>query len=46
MKITLKQAEEIINNAKSKMKDLDVKMSLSVTDDRGDLIAMIRSDGA
>ena len=46
MKITLKQAEEIINNAKSKMKDLGVKMSLSVTDDRGDLIAMIRSDGA
>ena len=46
MKITLKQAEEIISNAKSKMKDLNVKMSISVTDDRGDLIAMIRADGA
>ncbi len=46
MKITLDQAEKIISFAKSKIAELDVKMSVAVTDDRGDLIAMIRSDGA
>ena len=46
MKITLDQAEKIISFAKSKIAELDVKMSVTVTDDRGDLIAMIRSDGA
>ncbi|SVD62105.1 uncharacterized protein METZ01_LOCUS414959 [marine metagenome] len=46
LKLTLSQAEAIISFAKSKMMDLGVKMSLSVTDSRGDLIAMVRSDGA
>ena len=46
MKLTLGQAEKIISFAKSKIAELDVKMSVTVTDDRGDLIAMIRSDGA
>ena len=46
MKLTLDQAETIISFAKSKIADLNVKMSVTVTDDRGDLIAMIRCDGA
>ena len=46
MKLTLNQAEQIISFAKSKMVELGAKMSLSVTDARGDLIAMIRADGA
>jgi len=46
LKITLAQAEGIISFAKSKIAELDLKMSVTVTDDRGDLIAMIRCDGA
>ena len=46
MKLTLGQAEKIISFAKSKIAELDLKMSVTVTDDRGDIIAMIRSDGA
>jgi len=46
LKLTLDQAETIISFAKSKIADLNVKMSVTVTDDRGDLIAMIRCDGA
>ena len=44
--ITLQEAETIIAGAKSKIQELGVKMSVSVTDGRGDLIAMIRTDGA
>ena len=44
--ITLQEAETIIKGAKSKIQELGVKMSVSVTDARGDLIAMIRTDGA
>ena len=44
--ITLQEAETIIKGAKSKIQELGVKMSVSVTDSRGDLIAMIRTDGA
>ena len=44
--ITLQEAETIIKGAKSKIQELGVKMSVSVTDARGDLIAMMRTDGA
>ena len=44
--ITLQEAEIIIEGAKTKIQELGVKMSVSVTDARGDLIAMIRTDGA
>ena len=46
MKLTLDQAEKIISLSKEKITELGVKMSVTVTDDRGDLIAMIRCDGA
>ena len=45
-KITLEEAETIIEGAQVKIRELGVKMSVSVTDARGDLIAMIRTDGA
>ena len=44
--ITLREAETIIEGAKTKIQELGVKMSVSVTDARGDLVAMIRTDGA
>ncbi|MCD5398115.1 MAG: heme-binding protein [Dehalococcoidia bacterium] len=44
--MTLLEAESIIEGAKVKIEELGVKMSVSVTDARGDLIAMIRTDGA
>ena len=44
--ITLQEAETIIKGAKSKIQELGVKMSVSVTDARGDLVAMIRTDAA
>ena len=44
--ITLQEAETKIKGAKSKIQELGVKMSVSVTDARGDLVAMIRTDGA
>ena len=44
--VTLQEAENIIEGAKAKIQELGVKMSVSVTDARGDLIAMIRTDGA
>ena len=46
MKLTLDQAEKIISFSKEKITELGVKMSVTVTDDRGDLVAMIRCDGA
>ena len=44
--VTLQEAENIIDGAKAKIQELGAKMSVSVTDARGDLIAMIRTDGA
>jgi uncharacterized protein GlcG (DUF336 family) len=44
--VSLQEAEDIINGAKVKIAELGVKMSVSITDARGDLIAMIRTDGA
>ena len=39
--ITLLEAETIIEGAKAKIQELGVKMSVSVTDSRGDLIATV-----
>ena len=44
--ITLAEAETILASSKAKIAEMGVKMSVSVTDPRGDLIAMIRTDGA
>lgn len=44
--VTLAEAEIILAGSKAKIAEMGVKMSVSVTDARGDLIAMIRTDGA
>jgi len=44
--LTLANAEQILTAAKAKVEELGVKMSISVVDPRGDLIAMFRTDGA
>ncbi len=46
MAITLAQAERIIRAGKAKAKELNIKVSISVVDPRGDLVAMVRNDGA
>ncbi len=44
--LTLAEAEAILQGSKAKLAELGLKMSVSVTDPRGDLIAMFRNDGA
>ena len=44
--LTLAEAEQILAAAKAKVLDMGVKLSVSVVDPRGDLIAMFRIDGA
>ena len=44
--LTLAEAEQILQAAKSKVFEMGAKMSVSVVDPRGDLIAMLRPDGA
>lgn len=44
--LTLEEAEAILAGAKAKVLELGVNMSISVVDPRGDLITMMRSDGA
>ena len=44
--VTLQEAEKIIEGAKAKIEELGLKMAVSVTDSRGDLVAMIKTDGA
>jgi uncharacterized protein GlcG (DUF336 family) len=44
--LTLAEAEQILQAAKSKVFEMGAKMSVSVVDPRGDLIAMLRTDGA
>jgi len=44
--LTLAEAEQILQTAKSKVFEKGAKMSVSVVDPRGDLIAMLRTDGA
>ena len=44
--LTLAEAERILAAAKAKVVTMGAKMSVSVVDPRGDLIAMFRTDGA
>ena len=44
--LTLEEAEAILAGAKAKVLEMGVNMSISVVDPRGDLITMMRSDGA
>ena len=44
--LNLAEAEQILAAAKAKVLDMGAKMSVSVVDPRGDLIAMFRIDGA
>ena len=45
-RLTLSDAEGMIAGCKSKLDELGVKMCVAVVDPRGDLITMIRQDGA
>ena len=44
--ITLDEAERVLQAAKKKAMQMGVKLSISVVDARGDLICMVRMDGA
>jgi uncharacterized protein GlcG (DUF336 family) len=44
--LTLAESEIILAAAKAKVLDMGAKMSISVVDPRGDLITMMRTDGA
>ena len=44
--LTLAEAEVILAGAKAKVLEMGVNMSISVVDPRGDLITMMRTDGA
>lgn len=44
--LTLAEAEQILVAAKAKVAEMGVRLSVSVVDPRGDLIAMFRTDGA
>lgn len=44
--LTLGEAEQILAASKAKVTELGARMSVSVVDPRGDLIAMFRTDGA
>ncbi len=44
--LTLDEAEAILAGAKAKVLEMGVNMSISVVDPRGDLITMMRTDGA
>ena len=44
--LALSLAERVMEGCKRKIDALDCSMSVTVTDERGDLIAMFRNDGA
>jgi uncharacterized protein GlcG (DUF336 family) len=44
--ITLEEAERVLQAARKKATDMGVKLSISVVDARGDLVCMVRMDGA
>ncbi|AZQ43744.1 GlcG/HbpS family heme-binding protein [Nonlabens ponticola] len=46
MNITLKQAEALIEKAKSKAVELDTKMNISIVDAGANQVAFVRMDGA
>ena len=45
-KLTMAEAEQMRDAAKAKILEFGAKMSVAVVDDRGDLITMVRVDGA
>ena len=44
--LTLDEAVSVIHGARAKMDEMGVKLTISVVDGRGDLIALARVDGA
>lgn len=46
MNITLAQAEKMIEKAKQKATELDVKMNVAIVDGGANLVAFVRMDGA
>lgn len=46
MNITLAQAERMIEKAKQKATELDVKMNVAIVDGGANLVAFVRMDGA
>jgi len=46
MAMTLAEAERMLQAAKKKALEMGVKVGISVVDPRGDLVAMVRLDGA
>ena len=44
--LTLADAESVISGARAKMQEIGVKLTISIVDGRGDLIALARVDGA
>lgn len=44
--LTLAEAQSVIAGAQAKMDEMGVKLTISVVDGRGDLIALARVDGA
>ena len=45
-RLTMAEAEQMRDAAKAKILEFGAKMSVAVVDDRGDLITMVRVDGA
>lgn len=46
MAVTLAEAEQILQAAKAKATEMGVIVAIAVVDPRGDLVAMVRMDGA
>ena len=44
--MTLEEAERVLQGAKAKALEMGLKVSVSVVDPRGDLVCMVRLDGA
>ena len=44
--LTLAEAQQVIAGAQAKMDEIGVKLTVSIVDGRGDLIALARVDGA
>ena len=44
--LTLAEAQQVLEGAQSKMDEIGVKLTVSIVDGRGDLIALARVDGA
>ena len=46
MPITLKEADEIVRAARANAESVHINISVAVVDQRGDLVAFVRMDGA